>query len=334
MTATNPLGCTKIVVTGPICLDFIASGFPALDENRDENIFGSNFKIAPGGKARNIAEMIATLTKENLVALVGRMCHDPYGLWKMAIDPLEAAGVITDTIRAVPFVPGKSEPAVMLIAVDGSGKGRCFAVNEQNEQLSCEDVNRAGHAFEMAGANAGLAIVTLGQPLETVIHTVKRAKESGLKVLFDPGGYNRKRDHTEICQQRFHLIKANRFEAEYLTGLLINDLNDVRKAAGKLLGHTAENVIITLGKDGAVLINESIDQHFAVPQQLCINPVDATGCGDQMLAAIAAALIDGADIEAATRVGVIAGALQAQKPGVIPITKEELASASLKMESV
>jgi len=313
------------VVTGPICIDVFGAGFPRFSEYaNDDNLFGSSFNIAAGGKARNIAQMIAELIGPGRVALSGRVCQDPFQLWRMIIQPLEAAGVVTDSICLVPYIAGESEPAVIMILVDESGHSKYFSLNSLNEQFSAQDVDQAICLLEEAGGNSGFVVICLGQPLATVLYTVRKAREFGLKILLDPGGFNFKYDYSEICRHRFFMIKPNIQEAEFFADMRIGNLDDARRAARKLMETMAENVLISLGAEGALLVTSQAEVLIKVPELYVKPAIDATGCGDQMVAAGCAALINGSTMEEAARLGVIAGALQAQKQGVVPISREEI----------
>jgi sugar/nucleoside kinase (ribokinase family) len=67
------------VVVGSLNTDIVGSGlrrFPG----PGEHVYGQELLIGPGGKSRNIADMMARLGPEGSVAMVGRTVRDPYGL--------------------------------------------------------------------------------------------------------------------------------------------------------------------------------------------------------------------------------------------------------------
>jgi ribokinase len=94
----------------------------------------------------------------------------------------------------------------------------------------------------------------------------------------------------------------NQSEASELTGSA-----DPAVASRHILAHGAENVVVTLGERGALLVNRDGMQHVpAVP----VVPVDTTGAGDTFLAILVAARslvgqLDARAVEAATAAAAI-----------------------------
>lgn len=82
----------KIIVPGGLNTDIIASGVSKL-ASRGELVVGEKLKIGPGGKSRNVAQMIAALTGGGTVAMIGKTAKDPLGLWKIPFNALTEAGV-------------------------------------------------------------------------------------------------------------------------------------------------------------------------------------------------------------------------------------------------
>ena len=78
------------------------------------------------------------------------------------------------------------------------------------------------------------------------------------------------------------LIKPNLQELSEIFNVQIKNENDIEKYANELREKGAQNVLISLGKDGAMLIDEFGKKHkFGVVKQKVINTV---GSGDSMVA--------------------------------------------------
>jgi len=146
----------------------------------------------------------------------------------------------------------------------------------------------------------------------------------GLRVLLDPGGIRSDADVKALFASPLYLIKPNEHETRILTGMSVSTLDDARRAAREFLSRGVANVMITLGKEGALFYNEHTDVHIPIPD-VAGSDVDETGCGDQTMAALCARLMAGADLLAAARTAVLAGTLQFHKLGIIPLTAAELA---------
>ena len=68
-----------------------------------EMTFGKELVIGPGGKSRNMAQMIAAYLGKDKVAMVGKTSRDPFNLWEVPLKALKNAGVITDFISILNY---------------------------------------------------------------------------------------------------------------------------------------------------------------------------------------------------------------------------------------
>nr|WP_100065239.1 1-phosphofructokinase [Miniphocaeibacter massiliensis] len=76
------------------------------------------------------------------------------------------------------------------------------------------------------------------------------------------------------------LIKPNKEELEELFGIKINSLTEIEPYAKKLIEMGAKNVIVSLGKEGAMYFNKDFSLYAPVVQGKLINSV---GAGDSMI---------------------------------------------------
>jgi fructose-1-phosphate kinase PfkB-like protein len=83
-------------------------------------------------------------------------------------------------------------------------------------------------------------------------------------------------------------------------------------AARALCARGAERVLVTLGVEGAVLVDGDASWRLRPPPVTGFYPV---GSGDAMLGGIAAGLVDGADLPDAVRLGAAAATANALLPG-------------------
>ncbi|MHC1635599.1 MAG: PfkB family carbohydrate kinase [Candidatus Methanospirareceae archaeon] len=91
-----------------------------------------------------------------------------------------------------------------------------------------------------------------------------------------------------------NILKANEEEAKILT-----DTSDVRGAAMKLARYGIEEVVITLGRKGSLVLSN--DKFFSFPAFPPKREVDVTGCGDTYIAAYIYKRLRACDIEDAGR---------------------------------
>jgi ribokinase len=313
----------SVIVIGGLNIDITARGADKLIQS-GQLTYAQELSIGPGGKSRNIAQMIASLSGKKNVAMVGKTSQDPYGLWKLPVESLKKAGVNTDYIDIVSYKDSKQFPGIALIPVDTEGNSQIYLIPGINNSFSSKDIDNAESLFLTVAKNNGLLVLTLELPYETAIYAIKKANELGIKVLFDPGGIDEKKEYNELLSQKLFLIKPNEHEAKVLTGVEIKDYESAKEAGKKLLEKGIENVFITCGEGGGYFFSKSTEKYIPTHNVQDNSVKDETGCGDETMAAIANALTDGNDIVTAAGIGIVAGTLQFYKAGIVPITKQEL----------
>jgi len=120
----------------------------------------------------------------------------------------------------------------------------------------------------------------------------------------------------------FDLITPTEKEAR----IALNDNESgVEWVANTLLEHTnSKNMLMKLGSDGFIAygnIKHRERQNFPA---LTINPVDVTGAGDSLFAAMSVALSSGSSLIEASIIGTCMASLSVKKVGNTPIFKEKL----------
>lgn len=109
------------------------------------------------------------------------------------------------------------------------------------------------------------------------------------------------------------LVKPSRDELEQLSGAVLAEIESVVEAARRIVSDGgAQNVAVSLGGDGAVLVDAS--GAFVMPA-VAVAARSAVGAGDSFLAAMTYAFASGADSSTALRLGVAAGAAATLSPG-------------------
>jgi ribokinase len=263
----------------------------------------------------------------NRVGMVSKTSQDPLNLWQVPVDALRRYGVNTEYLQQLPFEKTNKYPCIALIAVDQRGAPQIHVVPGINDDFLPPDIEAALPLFEAVQKNSGFIVLSLELPVATALATVKQAHSLGLKVLLDPGGMLKGQDYNELLQQKVFLIKPNEHEASMLTGLPVKNAADALTAAHRLRSFGITNVLVTLGEQGALLVNEKGDTLIEIPK-VDPGPIkDQTGCGDQSMAALCASLIEGHALAVAAQLAVLAGTLEFYKEGVVPVTKAELEKA-------
>jgi len=319
-----------IVVPGGLNTDIILSGVGRLLASGELGS-GEKLSIMPGGKSRNIAQMLCTLTGPGTVAMIGRTCRDRFGLWEVPYRALRESGVNVDHVH-VADTPTDGMPGIALIPVDRDGHNQIYLYAGENAAFSPEDIDAAAPLFAGAGSQGGILALSLEMPMSTAMQAIRHAKQSGMRVVLDPGGISPQpteeqlREYHRLLSLGIDIIKPNEHEAAILTSAPVHDLSGAQSAAAVFRRMGIPAALITAGASGAYLIADGASRHLPVPKIETGSSVrDETGCGDQAMAALCAELFLGSSVERAAEVSVLAGALQFRRLGVQPIAGAELA---------
>jgi len=313
----------SLVVAGEMNIDIIVSGLPNFPKSGGL-VNGDKLEFGPGGKSRNIAEMAAFLLPRGSVAMVAKTAEDPYGLWKLPVEALQRKGIHTEYIKVLSARQARQLPGFALILVDKNGNNQIIGAPGITRYLHPEDIDAADELFGIVSANKGFVVFTGNTPLDTAEHLAMKAAALGISVLFDPGGADSIPKLKPLLSKGIFLIKPNEQEAEELTRVKVVDFETARIAAEQLRNFGAQNVLITHGANGAYLFAGSIQKHIPAPKLLNDGTKDETGCGDQVLAALCACMVEGKSLVEAAEIATLAGTAQFYRRGIRPLKREEL----------
>lgn len=125
-----------------------------------------------------------------------------------------------------------------------------------------------------------------GVPIDIYSTLIKMIKKKGKKVILDTSNQPLK----EGIKALPTMIKPNSEEIEMLLGLSISNKTELLESAVNLHKKGIELVVVSLGKDGALLVCDEGIYHGKPPKLEVVNTV---GCGDSMVAAFAVGLSRG-----------------------------------------
>ncbi len=121
-------------------------------------------------------------------------------------------------------------------------------------------------------------------------------------------------------KHRPFLIKPNRLELSEIFGKEVETQEDVEKYAMKLQEMGARNVIVSLGRKGAFLLDENGGKHaYGTAKGTAVNTV---GAGDSMVAGFLAGYLKTRDYDYALKLGSACGSATSFLPGLA--TKEKI----------
>jgi len=154
------------------------------------------------------------------------------------------------------------------------------------------------------------------------------ARSAGIPVIVDPASIPDYRRYLGAT-----LITPNRYEAERASGVRITDESSLKLAGERLILATdAQAVVIKLDREGAYLL-----QRDGSGQRIPTRPrsvYDVTGAGDQVLAMLAVAVAEKCPLDQAVALANIAGGLEVERFGVVPIRRDEIVDELRRMIGV
>lgn len=127
---------------------------------------------------------------------------------------------------------------------------------------------------------------------------------------------------------RFEGIKLNKYEAETLSGIKIENLHDAKKSCEYFIEKGVESVFITLSSDGVYCANKTKTLHIPGVK---IDIVNATGAGDAFMSGIVYGFMNNLDIEQTAKFSVGASILAlSHKNTINPNLSEDLINKTIK----
>lgn len=283
---------TKIAVVGSYNEDFIftVGDFPQAGETLNSN----TMQRSHGGKGSNQAVAAKRLGAEvYLIACVG---NDVFG--QLAIQFWQSEGVNVDYVRVDETRP----TGTASIMVNSAGENMITLSAGANGSLSVEDVESALSLIE-----ADVLLVQLEIPLKTAEAALRAAKRKKMLTILNPApALEGVLDLTAYAD----VVTPNEFELEHIYGSMDDLLNT--DSAAYMLASEEQLVVVTLGDQGARWIKRN--GTMGVPA-FTVDVVDTTGAGDAFGAALALALHEGQDINAAVTFANAAAALATTNHG-------------------
>src|SRR5258708_995688 len=284
-----------IVIVGSANVDLTT--FNDVFPRPGETIFGKKFDLGFGGKGAHQA--VAARLCGAHVGIVAKVGSDLFG--PATIKNFESQGIDATHVRIAEGVSSGVAP----IFVDPSGQNRIIVVKGANDTLSAEDVDAAACLLRKANT----IVLQFEIPLLTVNHTVKFARANGIRCIVNPAPAQQV-DLREIRTADYFV--PNESEAEALTGMPVQSVDEAKRCAEFLLRQGIRRVIITLGERGSLVAGP--DGMELIPA-FKVQAVDTTGAGDAFIGSFAVFLGEGFPEEEALQRASLYAALSTTKVG-------------------
>ena len=253
--------------------------------------------ILPGGKGLNVSIVLKNLGIENtaLGFIAGFTGEE-------LIKKLEEKGIRTD------FVKVEEGFTRINVKISSTSKVEETALNGIGPQITQKDIEELYKKLDKVTTQdiiviSGSISKNLNKNIYKEICKELRKKEITFVV-----------DSTQellmsVLEYKPFLIKPNKEELEETLKYKISSKEDIVNAAKELRKFGAQNILVSLGKDGALLLTKEDNVLYSKAPKGKI--VSTVGSGDSMVAGFLAGYYETKDYEYALRIGVAAGSASA-----------------------
>jgi ribokinase len=284
----------RVIVVGSVNLDLVMR-VPRLPA-AGETVLGGTFSRHHGGKGANQA--VAAARAGALVHLVGAVgAADGQG----SLDALAADGVGVQHVLRCHDATG----CAFVLVDERTAENQIAVASGANATLPPEHVRTSLTALRPTPAD--VLVLSFELPAAPLRAAAELAAWTGTRLLVNPAPAAP--DYSDLLTGAISTPNAGELAA--LTSAAAQ--SDPRAAAAVLARRTGAPVAVTLGADGALLVEDTgRAEHFPAHR---VQVADTTGAGDTLTGVLAASLADGLQLRAGLRRAVAAAALAVTKPG-------------------
>lgn len=268
-----------------------------------------DLRVDPGGKGINVAKVLKKFSVNVIAAGLVAGFQGQQLLKQMERDAIE-----------VSFVNVQGETRTNLKIVDERVKVTT-EINEPGFNVFPEDLGRLGQKLSALLDQASLLIIGGSLPPGVPDHIygdyVEMANSKGVKAILDADGGALR----EGIKAKPFAIKPNLHELEQLVGRKLTTTPEIVSAGKQLLGYGISLVIISMGSQGAVVLDQK-EVYQVTP--FAISPKSTVGAGDSMVAALAYSLLENKSLAEIAVWATTAGTVTASKSGTQVCTLAEV----------
>ena len=178
-------------------------------------------------------------------------------------------------------------------------------------------------------AGEGIAVLSgllpPGVPDSTYQELVERVNKQGGKAVVDT--------HGEVLEMAIEakpwLVRLNRHILEMSMKRRMDTARDIAEAARTIEQRGLEYVCVTLGDEGAVLVDADNSYYCNAPK---VHKQSTVGCGDSVISGLIASALKGETPQQMLRLGVSCGSATASHPGTELFSRDELEAVIATVE--
>lgn len=269
-----------------------------------ETLSVSRWHIAEdGGKGSNVAVALGRLGIDT--AFIGMVGNDAWG--DLGEKWMQDAGVDTSFL----YRTDEISTGTGLILISSDGKNAIIDGDSSSEKLTMEDVHSALNYFR----DSEYLITGFEIPVQIAYDAIEYGKKLGLNTVLNPSPLPKKLPSSFAGVDYLFI---NEVEAATLGCVpAVSRLNAVEVAEQIRASYQVLNIVITLGADGAVALDNKGTVHKVSPVSVD-TVVNTAGAGDGFMAATVACLSEGKSFSKALEWASAYAALCVTIEGTIP----------------
>jgi len=283
-----------LLVLGSVNIDLttVASEIPKVGET----VFGISFNQYAGGKGANQAVCAARL--KTGVCFLGKVGNDSYG--DFMLREMKRSGVDVSRIEIC-----EQSTGVAIISVDTKGQNSIIVVSGANYSVDRAYLDRHIGAIE----SCDILLAQHEIPLDTTEHAFMLAKKLNKTTILNPAPA---KALSEAMIAATDILVPNEYELARLSGMQCQSLAEISLAARALMSKGVKSIIVTLGKQGVMLVSNGIEQVFP---SFSVAAVDTTAAGDSFLGGFATEYMRTGDMAQAITFGQMVASYTVQHEG-------------------
>ncbi len=277
----------------------------------------SSSMLVPGGKGINVARVYQELGGQAIATGFAGGHNGDY-----IMDGLRDEGVAFD------FVHTAGESRVCIAVVDHAQKTQT-ELNEVGPPVQPDEVERFKLKYESLVQGMEYTIISgsvpPGVPDTIYRELIEIASHHGVRCVLDASGSQL----SEGIKAAPFMVKPNVHELSAILGRQLGTIEETAEAARAFLESGIEIMLVSFGRDGALVASKDGILWARPPE---IKFISAVGSGDSLAAAFVHVLENGGSVCDALKLGTGAGAANAATFGAGLCKREDILSLASKVE--
>ena len=288
---------------------------PAFDihyEIKDFRLYKENYVssilISAGGKGINVSRALLKNNIDNTAYIILGRDNAPDFVSRLEKEKLNFKAI---------YCEGRIRENITIHSSDG----RETRISQDNFHLSPDILDKLlGELKQLVDRNTILVFagrIPKGLSTDRVIGFLQELHKGACLLVVDSNSFSME----EILRIRPWLIKPNEQEIETLIGEQVNTMEQAKRTAAKIHDMGIDNVIVSMGKEGAVMASAEWSGGVRAPS---ISPISTIGAGDSMIAGFIAGYVQGFNKTECLKNAVAFGTAACLTEGTAPPSYEDV----------